>query len=118
MMSKIIDAGAAKLAGLQIDSLQKYRDGQLTLGQWERFNNLSSEAREERFGDWKRSVSVTEKPTPKFTLLADLGIITVPADYDHRVTLVSFRKRNYKKFVYYNDSISEIVAFLGASASI
>ncbi len=49
-----IDAGSAKLAGLQIDTLTKYRAGKITLDQWERFNGLSFEDREERFGDWKK----------------------------------------------------------------
>ncbi len=42
-----IDAGTAKkLAGLQIDSLQKFRDGQFVLEQWEWWNHLSSEVRD------------------------------------------------------------------------
>lgn len=49
-MNKIIDAEAAKLAGLQIDLLQKVRNGQITLDQLGRFNNLSSVDREARFG--------------------------------------------------------------------
>lgn len=53
-MSSIIGADAARLAGLQIDTLQKVRNGQLTLEEWERFNNLSPEARAERFGDGKK----------------------------------------------------------------
>jgi hypothetical protein len=49
-----IEAETAKLAGLQIDSLQKVRSGQMTLDQWGRFNNLSPEDREARFGDGKK----------------------------------------------------------------
>lgn len=52
-MKTIIGADAAKLAGLQIDTLQKVRSRQITLGQWERFNNLSLKEREARFGDIK-----------------------------------------------------------------
>lgn len=44
MMSKIIDAEAAKLAGLQIDLLQKLRSGSRTLEQFEWFINLNPEA--------------------------------------------------------------------------
>lgn len=56
---KIIDAGAANLlAGLQIDQLIKLRSEQMTLDQLERFNNLTPEEREKRFGDWKRPTSV------------------------------------------------------------
>ncbi|MEK7660400.1 MAG: hypothetical protein AAB343_04325 [Patescibacteria group bacterium] len=63
MMSKFIGVDAAKLAGLQIDTLQKLRNGQLTVDQWERFNNLSLEDREIRFGGMKEqqsSVSILE----------------------------------------------------------
>lgn len=48
-----------------------------------------------------------EVPTEKFSLLADFGTITVPADYDHATQLVSFRKKNYRKFYYYNDAITD-----------
>jgi len=65
-----IGADAAKLAGLQIDTLQKVRSGQITLGQWERFNNLSFEER--------NRLCVVKND---FTLLADLGTITVPRNY-------------------------------------
>lgn len=53
-MKKIIDAEAARLAGLQIDQLQKIRNGQITIDQLERFNNLSSADREACFGGNKR----------------------------------------------------------------
>lgn len=58
-MSNNIDANTARLAGLQIDQLTKLRVGQITLDQIERFNNLSPEDREERFGDWKRPTSIS-----------------------------------------------------------
>ncbi len=47
MAKKTVGAEAAKLAGLQVDSLTKFRDGQLTLDQWEWFNNLSRETRDQ-----------------------------------------------------------------------
>jgi hypothetical protein len=56
-MSTIIDAGSAKLAGLQIDTLSKYRTGILSLEHWDRFVNLTPEEREIRFGDLKGSES-------------------------------------------------------------
>ncbi len=103
-----IDANTAKLAGLQIDTLQKVRNGQITLGQWERFNNLSSDDREARFGDTKKlKPAPSVEPTGKFTLLVDLGIITVPDDYDHTTRLSMFGKKNRKKFYYYNDDITD-----------
>jgi hypothetical protein len=107
-MNTIIDAGSAKLAGLQIDTLSKYRAGQLTLDQWERFNNLSPDDREARFGDWKKLEPTTPaEPTEKFALLVDLGIITVPDDYVHDKRLTTFGKQNRKKFYYYNDEIND-----------
>lgn len=81
-MDITIGADAVRLADLQIDALSKYRTGQLSLDHWERFVNLSPEAREERFGDGKRPASArTIELVVKFGLLADLGIITVPTDY-------------------------------------
>ncbi len=91
----VIDASAAKLAGLQIDTLQKVRSGQITLGQWERFNNLSTDDREARFGAKPTNPAET---TDKFALLVDLGIITVPEDYVHEKWLTTFGKQNRKKF--------------------
>lgn len=107
-MNTIIDADAAKLAGLQIDTLQKVRSGQITLGQWERFNNLSTDDREARFGDWKKPESTAHaEPTEKFALFVDLGIITVPDNYDHATALKSFGNKNRRKFYYYNDEITD-----------
>lgn len=88
-MNTIIDADAAKLAGLLIDTLQKVRSRRITLGQWERFNNLSTD----------------EEITEKFALLVDLGIIIVPDDYDPASRLKTFGKQNRKKFHYYDDNI-------------
>ena len=107
-MNTIIDADAAKLAGLQIDTLQKVRSGQITLGQWERFNNLSTDDREARFGDWKKlEPTAPAEPTEKFALFVDLGIITVPDDYVHDNRLTTFGKQNRKKFYSYNDEITD-----------
>ena len=106
-MNIIIDADAAKLAGLQIDTLQKVRNGQITLSQWEWFNNLSMADREARFGDWKKpKLTAPAKPTEKFALLVDLGVITVPDDYVHAKRLDSFKVWNKKKFEWgYNKNL-------------
>lgn len=107
-MNTIIGADAAKLAGLQIDTLQKVRSGVITLGQWERFNNMSKADREARFGDWKKpEPTAPAEPTEKFALLVDLGIITVPDDYVHEKQLTTFGKQNHKKFHSYNDEITD-----------
>jgi|GEM_PF-945831 len=103
-MSTTIGADAARLAGLQIDALQKVRKGQLSLDHWKRFNNLSPEAREDRFGDGKKPKA---EPMEKFALFADLGIIMVPDDYDHATWLALFSKENRRKFYYCNDAITD-----------
>ncbi len=50
-------------------------------------------------------------PAPKFALLADLGIITVPADYDHATRLAKFKVRHQegkkKSFTFYNNAITD-----------
>ncbi len=107
MSTSIIDADAAKLAGLQIDTLQKVRSGQITFGQWERFNNLSTEDREARFGDSKPKPANPPDPKVKFGLLVDLGIITVPDDYVHKDHLDTFRRNHEKEFYYYNSDITD-----------
>ena len=104
----VIDADAVKLAGLQIDTLQKVRSGQVTLDQWERFNNLSTDDREARFSNWKKpEPTAPAETTEKFALLVDLGIITVPDDYVHEKRLATFRKQNHKKFYYYDNAITD-----------
>ena len=104
-----IDAEAAnKLAGLQIDTLSKYRAGQLSLDHWERFNNLTPEAREERFGDWKRRAPTSlEAKEKKFSFLLDLGIITVPDGYNHATRLATFTAANRKKFFSFNEDVTD-----------
>lgn len=87
-MSTIITVGAARLANLQINILQKLRDGKLSIEQLDLFNNLSPEEREARFGDWKKpEPAVPAESTEKFALLKDLGIITVPYGYDQKTVL-------------------------------
>ena len=114
-MAHSIDADAAKLAGLQIDLLQKYRAGKLSLAELELFLKLAPKDRANRFGDWKQAkadlLSSAVKTPPaepeKFALLADLGVIVVPEGYDHATYLASFKEANRKKFHYYNDDISD-----------
>lgn len=104
-----IGADAARLAGLQIDALTKFRAEQLSLDHLERFLNLSPEAREERFGDGKKPkpVSLPEQLAEKFALLADLGIITILGDYGHATALAKFMKKNRKEFYGVNDNITD-----------
>lgn len=108
-MTIFIGAETAKLAGLQIDQLNKLRNRQMTLSQLERFNNLSLEDREARFGDWKKpEPSVPTEPAIKFAELVDLGLITVPPDYDHASRLTTFSKQNCEQFSYYHDAITDV----------
>ncbi len=44
---------------------------------------------------------------PKFELLVDLGIIEVPADYDHARQMASFAKRHRRKLYYFNDGLTD-----------
>ena len=118
-MNAIIDADAAKLAGLQIDLLQKVRQGHVTLDHLEWFCGLNACDRNHLIVHWKellcekpstKPVSSTE-PTEKFALLVDLGIITVPDDYDHATCLAKFHAKHQggknKSFYYYNDNITD-----------
>ncbi len=61
--------------------------------------------------DMYAAIAVKEKeqaaPGEKFALLADLGTIIVPNDYDHGTWLSSFSKKNRKKFYSYNDDIND-----------
>lgn len=105
-MSAIIGGDAAKLAGLQIDTLQKVRSGQITLEQLEKFNNLSPDAREERFGNIRNQANRTT-----FTMFIDLGIVTVPDDYNHKTQLSSFKAKyqneKVESFSPYNSLITD-----------
>lgn len=49
----------------------------------------------------------TTESTQKFALLADLGYITVPDDYNHTTCLAVFKKKNREKFYDYNNSITD-----------
>ncbi|MGH7249371.1 MAG: hypothetical protein ACREGC_00170 [Minisyncoccia bacterium] len=61
---------------------------------------------------FENGVLILDTPKPvaepvKFALLADLGIITVPDDYEHAKRLDTFMKRNRKKFYGVNDNITD-----------
>jgi len=97
-MEKNIGADAAKLAGLQIDTLQKVRNGQITLEHWEWFNKLNRVERDNLAG-----VNVV---VSRFSLLSSLQF-TVPKDYNHPTQLASFAKENRRKFYFYNSKIKD-----------
>lgn len=48
------------------------------------------------------------EPAEKFALLVDLGIVEVPADYDHATAIAKFLKNNRKKF--YKNGVNENIS--------
>lgn len=93
-MKKIIGADSAKkLAGLQMDTLAKYRAGQLTLEHWEWWNNLSGHQRDVlmrggAFQPNEAEVSIERKST-----LHHLGIVTVPLASESELEKFTFETR-------------------------
>ncbi len=53
------------------------------------------------------SVTIGADAAKKFTLLVDLGIITVPDDYEHATWLATFLENNREKFYGVNDNITD-----------
>lgn len=97
-MERNIGVDAAKLAGLQIDTLQKMRNGQITLEHLEWFNKLNKVERDKLIG-----VNTVDS---RFTLSTTFQFI-VPENYNHPTQLASFGKENRKKFYFYNDNITD-----------
>ncbi len=97
-MNTIIGVDAAKLAGLQIDMLQKVRSGHLTLTQIEWWQNLPREERDRLCG--------ATSLDPRFTLVTTLDIM-VPADYVHATQLATFKEKHKKDCYYYNDDTTD-----------
>ena len=91
-MYSIIGADSAKLAGLQIDLLQKLRQGQITMGQLEWFNNLPKDIREDILAGRKLIMEPPKPPEPKGSLewIHSLGFLKIPDDYVHETRLDSF----------------------------
>ncbi len=117
-MNKTIGADAAKLAGLQIDILQKIRKGSLTLSQLQWWLSLNPTTRDYHMVQNVRMMPcygasngeflpIPEDLEDKFSVLADLGIITVPDDYVHETWLDTYRKYNQNKFHCYNTEITD-----------
>ena len=56
----------------------------------------------------KEVLVVPPKPkSEKFAFFEDIGVITVPADYDHKKQLDSFMQKNRKKFYDVNEDITD-----------
>lgn len=100
-MSKIIEAETARLAGLQIDFLQKLRDGQLTLDQTEWWINQTSAERDRLSGNASAS-----KDKGPFVLLSSARL-TVPTSFVHQTQIASFLKAHRREFSYVNDDVTD-----------
>lgn len=87
-----IGVDAAKLAGLQIDLLQKLRAGQVTIEQIEWFNLLSKDERDRLMKE------------SKFALINTFRF-TVPADYKHDTQLATVDRSQFRYGV--NDAITD-----------
>ena len=97
-MDTIIGADAAKLAGLQIDQLQKVRKGRITLEHIEWFNGLLRTERDKLSG--------VSRSDPRFKLVKTLDIL-VPADYVHATRLTSFAEAHRSEFYYYDSNLTD-----------
>ena len=97
-MDTIIGADAAKLAGLQIDQLQKVRKGHITLEHIEWFNGLLRTERDKLSG--------VSRSDPRFKLVKTLDIL-VPADYVHATRLTSFAEAHRSEFYYYDSNLTD-----------
>ncbi|MFA6436718.1 MAG: hypothetical protein WC242_01180 [Candidatus Paceibacterota bacterium] len=95
-MTIVIGAEAAKMAGLLVDTLQKARQGQITLEQWEWFNGLTKEGRE-RF---LRTID------PRYFVMSTFTF-KVPDDYGHATQLAKFKRMHGSDFVFYNNDITD-----------
>src|SRR3989344_121874 len=111
MSTNTIGAETAHWAGLQIDLHSKFRSGNLSAKQLEWWLNQSKETRDAIIARGKFATKKSENPpnqqTEKFALLVDLGIITVPDNYDHTTSLKSFMERNREKFCRADKNITD-----------
>jgi len=114
MMKSVIDADAAKLAGLQIDLLQKLRAGHITLEQLEWFTHLSGDNRDKlvavNLPASKCVLPTDSRPilsTEKYGMFWDFGIITVPVDFRHATCLGKIREECGRKFNFFHGDITD-----------
>lgn len=81
---------------------------------WQRIFALEASVKElvhegKRTPEWyaEHLQVMNDEKVEKFALLADLGVVTVPEDYDHATALATFGKQNGKKLAYYNPAITD-----------
>lgn len=101
---------AVKLIDLLIDLLQKVQQGHVTLHSLERLAGLGWDARNVLMLTADKMFAqqlVSPEHTGEFELIADLGIITVPYDYDHinQLNTLHIRYLKDRKLVYYDSDI-------------
>jgi hypothetical protein len=96
-----IGVDAAKLAGLQIDLLQKIRDKQINIEHLEWFNMLKKSERDNLVAG-----NGFVKQDDRFDYLKTIDLV-VPGDYNHATRLALFREEKYKNFCGYNDDITD-----------
>lgn len=93
-MNTIIDADSAKkLADLQMDTLAKYRAGQLTLEHWEWWNNLSGHQRDVLMRDGAFQPNEAEVSIERKSILHHLGIVMVPLASESELEKFTFETR-------------------------
>jgi len=98
-MDKIIGADAVKLAGLQIDLLQKVRNGQRTFAHLEWFNRATKE-------DLDKFMSQGRVVDARFELINTFDLV-VPKGYNHATRLATFAKMHKSEFICYNSDITD-----------
>lgn len=97
-MSTIGADTAKKLAGLQKDMLEKYRQDQITLQHIEAFNLLAPAARNCLMDVVRRTKVIIEPPKPppppkgQLILVQMLGHLKVPDSYTHATRITDFKK--------------------------
>lgn len=98
-MNSAIGRDAAKLISLEIDMLQKLRNGQLTLRHIEWWLSISKEERDRLVGN-----TLTETDS-RFTLIRTFAL-TVPSGYIHGTRLATFKKEG-KNFGFLHAGITD-----------
>ena len=96
-----IDAGTAKLAGLQADMLQKILGGHITLSHLEWFNNLTLSQRNMLSG-----ADLTKLGDPRFVYVKTIEV-TVPEGYDHATRLDTYKVGHESEYYYYNLGLTD-----------
>lgn len=83
---------------------QRVGRGEVTTAHLKWFNGLDKKARDACVAGKPTPLQFTETaPNPKFKLIADLGVITVPKNYRHPIRLDTFMTKHRSKFSYVDE---------------